>query len=73
MQNGEEKRDFKAYIKEYYTDKRKGHLNHQDLYSLMVIDNILSAFRNITITTITTINGPTALRGPWPSSEVSAT
>jgi hypothetical protein len=36
MKSGEEIKHFHAYIKEKYIAKGKGHLSHQDLYSVTI-------------------------------------
>jgi hypothetical protein len=41
-----ETKHFIAYVKKSYTDNGKGHLNHQDHYSIIIQDNILLAFPN---------------------------
>jgi hypothetical protein len=46
MQNAGERKHSHAYIKENYLHKSKGHLNHKDLYLIIIKGRILLVFPN---------------------------
>jgi hypothetical protein len=46
-QNAEETKHVHTCIKENYLGKGRGHLNHQDLYSVVIKDKVLLAFPDI--------------------------
>jgi hypothetical protein len=47
MKDAGEIKHFHAHIKENYIDKDRGHLNHNDLYSVITQNKILLAFPSV--------------------------